>query len=87
MSLAVDASVVVSALVDRGDTGRWAEEVLVADHLVAPDLLPVEVANVLRRAVLAGGLTRDAASLAHIELQACRSTSFPTTPWPRAYGN
>lgn len=87
MSLAVDASVVVAALVDRGGTGRWAEEVLVADHLVAPHLLPVEVATVLRRAVLVGDLTRDAASLAHIELQARRSTPFPTTPLPRAHGN
>ena len=69
MSVVVDASVVVAALVDSGPDGRWAEEVLAAGGLVAPSLLPVEVASVLRRAA-AGGIGDDVASLAHADLGA-----------------
>jgi len=68
VTLAVDASTVVAALVDSGPDGSWAEVVLTSDALVAPHLLPVEVANVLRRAVAAGELSADAASLAHADL-------------------
>lgn len=68
MSLVVDASLVVAALIDSGSDGIWAEERLRSDALAAPHLLPVEVANVLRRAVLAGDVSADAASLAHADL-------------------
>lgn len=67
MTFVVDASVVVAALVDSGPDGRWAET-LITTQLVAPHLLPVEVASVLRRAVNAGQLTPDVASLAHGDL-------------------
>lgn len=68
MTLVVDASVIVSALVDDGATGRWAEELLTQGPLVAPHLLPAEVANVLRRAAAAGELSGDVAALAHGDL-------------------
>jgi predicted nucleic acid-binding protein len=68
MTLVVDASLVVAALVDNGQVGRWAEGVLGTDDLAAPHLLPVEVANVLRRADRAGEITADAAALAHADL-------------------
>lgn len=68
MTLVVDASVVVAALVDSGDTGRWAVELLGAGPLAGPHLLPVEVANVLRRSQLAGQISADVASLAHADL-------------------
>ncbi|MDQ4069122.1 MAG: hypothetical protein M3203_06590 [Actinomycetota bacterium] len=48
----VDASCVVAALVDDGAAGRWAETLIADDDLAAPHLMPVEVANVLRRTVL-----------------------------------
>ena len=67
MTVVVDASVVVAALVDSGPDGRWAEEFLTSG-LAGPHLLPVEVANVLRRAVNAGEITDDIASLAHGDL-------------------
>ena len=50
MILVVDASVVVAALVDTGPTGIWAESFLTAESLNAPYLMPVEAANILRRA-------------------------------------
>ena len=68
MTVVVDASCVVAALVDDGGAGRWAESQLTSNHLAAPHLMPVEVASVLRRAVLAGDLTPDVGSLAHGDL-------------------
>ncbi|MCA1702703.1 MAG: type II toxin-antitoxin system VapC family toxin [Actinobacteria bacterium] len=69
MTLVVDASVVVAALIDGGQDGTWAEALLDSGALAAPHLLPVEVANVLRRAALAGEISGDAASLAHSDLR------------------
>jgi predicted nucleic acid-binding protein len=64
-----DASVVVSGLVDAGAAGRWSEERLRSGSIIAPHLLPVEVANILRRAALRGDISQDTASLAHADLQ------------------
>ena len=50
MSLVVDAGFIVAALVDGGADGRWAEELLAGTDLAAPHLMPVEAANILRRA-------------------------------------
>jgi hypothetical protein len=36
VTLVVDASIVVAALVDSGPDGSWAETVLAAELLVAP---------------------------------------------------
>jgi predicted nucleic acid-binding protein len=49
LSVVIDSSVVVAALVDTGAHGSWAEKILEQDSLYAPEHLPVEAANVLRR--------------------------------------
>jgi predicted nucleic acid-binding protein len=77
VTLVVDASFVVAALVDGGETGTWAEGVLLSDHLAAPHLMPVEVANILRRTARAGNVSSDTAALAHADLQAVRVDLFP----------
>lgn len=77
MTLVVDASVVVAALVDGGEDGAWAEAVLLSDDLAAPHLMPAEVANILRRAKLAGDVTADTASLAHGDLLDLRVELVP----------
>lgn len=64
MSIVVDASTIVAALIDNGPDGRWAEEQLRSDHVVAPDLLPVEVAQVLRRAESVETVGKDSVALA-----------------------
>ena len=64
MTLVVDASVVVAALVDVGEVGTWAERVLASGPIVAPHLLPVEVASALRRAAAARDISDDIATLA-----------------------
>ena len=81
LTLVVDASVVVSALTDVGDVGAWAESLLVSESLVAPHLMPVEAANVLRRAVLGGDISGDIASLAHADLIDLDIVFFPYQPF------
>lgn len=80
MTVVVDASVVVASLVDAGPDGQWAEEVLLSDHLVAPHLMPAEVANVLRRALRVGQITRHSAVVAHAELAALPVDLFSYAP-------
>ena len=81
MTLVADASLVVSALVDAGPTGRWAESLLMAGPLNAPHLMPVEVANILRRAAARGEITPDVASMAHNDLLDMRVELFPYAPF------
>ena len=68
MTVVVDASVVVAALVDNGPDGQWADDIILSGPLAAPHLLPVEVANVLRRAAGTGDISGDVATLAHGDL-------------------
>ncbi len=53
MTLVADASFLVAALVNSDAVGVWAESLLRSEKIVGPDLLPVEVASVLHRAILA----------------------------------
>lgn len=80
MTLVLDAALVVSALVDDSLEGRWAESVLRSEHLAAPHLMPVETANILRRAALAGDVSAETASQAHADLLALRVNLFPYEP-------
>lgn len=81
MTLVVDASMVVAALVDSGADGRWAEALLAGDSLAAPHLLTVEAANILRRSALAGAISAEQASLAHADLVELRVELFPYAPF------
>jgi predicted nucleic acid-binding protein len=77
MTLVVDASAVVAALVDGDADGQWAEAELASQPLAAPHLLPVEVANVLRRAARKRLISADTAALAHADLLQLRIELFP----------
>jgi predicted nucleic acid-binding protein len=79
--LVIDAAIVVAALVDGGPDGSWADQLLAEDVLAAPHLMPVEVANMLRRAVLSGEIASDTASMAHGDLVALRVELFPYAPF------
>lgn len=68
MSTVVDASALVAALVDSGATGTWAEAVLAAGSLHAPELALVEATNVLRRLERAALLSTGEANAAHQDL-------------------
>jgi predicted nucleic acid-binding protein len=80
VTLVVDATTVVAALVDGGRDGEWATTLLESDPLAAPHLLPAEVANILRRAARAGDVGVDVASLAHADLMRLRVELFPYEP-------
>ena len=77
MSLVVDASVVVAALIDSGSTGQWAENLLLNAPVQAPQLMPVEAANILRRAALFGDIGEDLAAMAHRDLLVLPCSLFP----------
>jgi predicted nucleic acid-binding protein len=64
----MDASAVVALLTDTGPAGEWATAHVVSARLWAPDLMPYEVGNILRRQVIAGNLDTSAATLAHGDL-------------------
>jgi predicted nucleic acid-binding protein len=81
VTLVTDASLVVSALVDGGQTGAWAEQALASRHLAAPHLMPVEAANILRRAAARGDISPDVASMAHSDLLDLRVELFPYPPF------
>ena len=80
MTLVIDASLMVAALADGGPAGLWAEGVVLSDDLAAPHLMPVEVANILRRAVRSGEVSSDLASLAQADLLDLRVALFPYVP-------
>jgi predicted nucleic acid-binding protein len=77
MTLVVDASTVVAALVDVGPVGGWARDRLDQDDVAAPHLMPAEAASALRRADLSGELTSHAATLAHADLLDLPLLLFP----------
>lgn len=77
--IVVDASVVVDALCNVGSSSslhrRVADEVL-----LAPDLLPVEVASALRGLNRGGELTDDALEAAAVDLSRLQVELYPTLP-------
>lgn len=81
MTLVVDASAIVAALVDGGPVGAWVTSRIRGERLVAPHLMPVEVANVLRRAELAGAVSADVAALAHDDLMHLPVDLAPYAPF------
>ena len=81
MTLVVDASVAVAATVADGEDGDWARATLSSEHLLAPHLLPVEVANSLRRLVLAGRVAASAAQAALRDLHDLAIEHYPFEPF------
>jgi predicted nucleic acid-binding protein len=80
LNIVVDASVVVAALVDSGADGAWAEEILSAAALHAPELAKVEAANILRRLHLARRLTAAEANAAFRDLLDLEIQSYAFDP-------
>jgi predicted nucleic acid-binding protein len=66
--LVVDASVLAPALADDASDGDAARARLRGEALVAPELIDLEVASVLRRQLLAGDLDARRAELALADL-------------------
>jgi len=66
--LVLDASALVAVLTDAHGAGAAVAGALAGSALAAPELLPFEVANVLRRLELGGQLAPETAALAHRDL-------------------
>lgn len=81
MTLVVDSGLVVAALADSGPVGTWADHLLATDDLAAPHTMPVEAANVLRRAAMAGEISADTAALAHADLPSLTVELFAYEPF------
>ena len=79
--IVVDASVVVSALVDSGPDGSWADEILEEHDLAAPHHVLVESMNILRRALISEQISSDIASMAKGDLMALRIELFAFEPF------
>jgi predicted nucleic acid-binding protein len=80
VTIVLDASTAVAGLVDRSPVGRWAESLLVADHLAAPAHFPAETANALRR--LEGReISPDTAAMAHDDLVSLTVAHYSYEPF------
>ena len=81
MSVVVDSSVLVAALVDTGSHGTWAEEILAAGSLHAPELARAEATNILRRLERAKQITTPEANAAHEDLMQLNLELFAFDPF------
>jgi len=81
LSLVVDASTVVAALIDAGHHGQWAVARMQGERLAAPHILHAEVANVLRRSEFAGDISEDVAGLAYSDLLDLAVDLYPFEPF------
>ena len=81
MTVVVDASVLVAALIDSGREGKWAESVIAAGDLAGPELALAEVSNVLRRLERSGQISRLEATSAHGDLLRLDIELFPFAPF------
>ncbi len=68
MSVVVDACTLVSALVDYGPDGEWAESIIAGASLYAPEVAFVEATDTLRRFERAKRITAAEANAAHEDL-------------------
>lgn len=66
--MVVDASAVVTVLLDSGTSGDWLARRLASAELFAPALLAFECSNVIRRHELSGVISSDQAAQAHADL-------------------
>lgn len=81
MTTVIDASVLVAALVDAGEGGRWAEAMLADDSLAAPELALAEASNILRRLEQFRQISRLEAASAHADLLSLDLALFPFAPF------
>ncbi len=81
MTVVIDASALVAALVDSGSEGEWAEEIAASGPLLAPELILVETANTLRRLESSGAISRLEANSAFRDLMRLNLDLLPFAPF------
>ena len=81
MNAVVDSSVLVAALIDAGQYGAWAEDILAGGSLHAPELVYVETTNILRRLERARQITTPEANAAQEDLMQLNLELFSFQPF------
>ena len=81
MTVIVDASVLVSALIGSGAEGSWAESVIEEDEISAPELVMPETINSLRRLESSGQISRREADGAFRDLMDFRISLYSFEPF------
>jgi predicted nucleic acid-binding protein len=81
LSAVVDSSVLVAVLIDSGQHGSWAEEILARGTRHAPELVMVETMNILRRLERAKQITRAEANAGSDDLMELELQLFPFEPF------
>jgi predicted nucleic acid-binding protein len=81
LSIVVDSSVLVAAVVDGGPPGVWAEKLIATESLFAPELARVEATNILRRLERAKQITSADANGAYDDLMQLEVQLFPFDPF------
>jgi predicted nucleic acid-binding protein len=81
VSVVVDASVLVAALVDSSKHGSWAEDVIISGSLHAPELARVEAINILRRLERSKQVSSAQANAAHDDLMELSLETFGFDPF------
>ena len=81
MTVVVDASVLVAAMVDSGREGTWAESAVAEGALAGPQLALAEATNILRRLERAGDISRLEANSAQSDLLRLDIELFPFAPF------
>jgi predicted nucleic acid-binding protein len=81
VTVVVNASLLVEALVDSGREGVWAESTMAEGSLAGPELVLAEVSNILRRLERIGEISRLEANSAHRDLLRLDPDLFPFAPF------
>ena len=81
MSVVVDSSVLVAALVDASPNGQWAERVIEEHPVFGPEILFAETTNILRRLELADHISGFEAASAYQDSMQLNLESYPFRPF------
>lgn len=81
MSIVVDSSVIVAALLSTNDDGAWAERVIEDGSLFAPELIRVEVTNIIRRLERSKEVTEQEANAAYADFMELDLYLHPFEPF------
>lgn len=81
MSVVIDSSVLIAALLDSSPQGAWAEEMVASGTLHAPELIRAESTNVLRRLERAKHISAAEANAAHEDLMQLNLELFSFDPF------
>jgi predicted nucleic acid-binding protein len=81
MSLVVDSSVIVAALLSTDDVGAWAARVIEDGSIFAPELIRVEVTNIIRRLERAKEMTEQEADAAYADFMELDLYLHPFEPF------